>query len=285
MPKHLVIGASGQIGEHLLTALGGDGAGTYFENAVPGLRQIDARDERAVLALLRELDPDVVYLPASEPNVDLCEREPEATAAINVGVVEATAAACRAAGARLVFFSTDYVFDGTAGPYREEDEPRPLSEYGRQKLQGERLALALPGAIVVRTAVVYGWERQGKNFVVRLIAGNRNGDRWRVPHDQVGSPTYAPNLAEAVVALARQGAEGIFHVAGTRAAGRYEFAVEAARAFDLDESLIEPVATADLAQAAPRPLNAPLTVDKVEQTLDTPLLPYPEGLLAMAAAR
>jgi dTDP-4-dehydrorhamnose reductase len=285
MPKHLVIGASGQIGEHLLRALGDDGAGTYFEHSLPGLHQLDARDERAVLALLRDTRTEVVYLPASEPNVDLCEREPEATAAINVGVVEATAAACSTAGARLVFFSTDYVFDGEAGPYREDDEPRPLSEYGRQKLTGERIALDVPGSIVVRTAVVYGWERQRKNFVVRLIEGNRRGDRWRVPQDQVGSPTYAPNLAEAVVTLARRGAEGIFHVAGPLAAGRYDFAVEAAQVFGLDESLIEPVATADLAQAAQRPLDAALAVDKVQPLLESPPLPYPEGLRAMAAAQ
>lgn len=286
MPTHLVIGASGQVGEHLLRALGTDGVGTYFENAVPGLEQLDARDERAVARLLRSVRPDVVYLPASEPNVDLCEREPEATASMNVGVAEAVSRAAAGIGTRLVFFSTDYVFDGAAGPYAEDDEPNPLSEYGRQKLAGERWALETPGALVVRTAVVYGWERQGKNFVVRLIEADRRRAHWRVPVDQVGSPTYAPNLAAAVVELARAGAAGIYHVAGPQPASRYEFAVEATRVFHLDNVELEPVETSELGQDAMRPLSAALYVDKAQSRLGaTTLLPYPAGLREMAQAR
>lgn len=281
MPAHLVIGASGQVGEQLLRELGDDGAGTYFENPLDGLHRLDARDEHGVAALIERLGAEVVYLPASEPNVDLCEREPEATRAINVGVVESTARAARSTGARLVFFSTDYVFDGDAGPYGEDDEPRPLSEYGRQKLEGERIALAVGGAIVVRTAVVYGWERQRKNFVVRLIEGNRAGERWRVPHDQVGNPTYAPDLAAAVVALARGGHEGVFHVAGAEAVGRYDFALEVARVFSLEPTLIESVSTADLSQAAPRPLHAALSVDKIADTIGFAPRAYRDGLPAM----
>ena len=285
MPGHLVIGASGQVGEHLLRALGDAGAGTYFENRVEGLRQLDARDERAVAALLREVDPDVVHLPASEPNVDLCEREPEATAAVNVGVVETVARVVEKTGARLVFFSTDYVFDGAAGPYDEDDEPRPLSEYGRQKLAGERLTLATRGGLVVRTAVVYGWESQRKNFVVRLIEADAEGAHWRVPSDQVGSPTYAPNLAEAVVALARGGAEGVYHVAGPAAASRYEFAREAMDVFGLERVRVDPVPTRDLGQAAPRPLSAALSVEKTARTVDVPLVTFSQGLRLMAQAR
>jgi dTDP-4-dehydrorhamnose reductase len=286
MPRHLVIGGSGQVGEHLLRALGSDGVGTYFENAVPGLEHLDARDERAVARLLRAVRPEAVYLPASEPNVDLCEREPEATASMNVGIAESVSRAAAGIGARLVFFSTDYVFDGAAGPYAEDDEPNPLSEYGRQKLAGERWALETPGALVVRTAVVYGWERQRKNFVVRLIEADRNGGaQWRVPVDQIGSPTYAPNLAAAVVELAHAGAAGIYHVAGPEPASRYEFAMEATRVFQLDNVEVEPVETTELAQDALRPLSAALYVDKAQAALTaTTLLAYPAGLRAMAQA-
>jgi dTDP-4-dehydrorhamnose reductase len=273
------------VGEHLLRALGTDGVGTYFENAVPGLAQLDARDEKAVSRLLRDLRPEVVYLPASEPNVDLCEREPEATAPMNVGVAESVSRAANGAGARLVFFSTDYVFDGADGPYAEDDEPNPLSEYGRQKLAGERWALETPRALVIRTAVVYGWERQAKNFVVRLIDADRNAGHWRVPVDQIGSPTYAPNLAEAVVELAHRGAAGIYHVAGAQPASRYEFAVEATRVFGLENVRIEPVETSELGQEAVRPLSAALYVDKAQAALERArLLPYPQGLQAMAQA-
>lgn len=285
MPAHLVIGASGQVGEHLLRSLGPDAVGTYFESAVPGLRQLDARDDAAVTAILREVRPQVVYLTASEPNVDLCERDPEGTAATNVGATEVVARAVAGAGARLVYFSTDYVFDGSAGPYSEDDDARPLSEYGRQKLAGERLTLATPGGLVVRTAVVYSRERQGKNFVARLIAADARGERWRVPSDQVGSPTYAPNLADCVVELARGGGDGIVHVAGPRAASRYDFAIEATRVFGLETVAIEPIPTRELAQAAARPLSAALRVDKVQRILAAPLLPYDAGLRAMAQAQ
>ena len=274
------------MGEHLLRELGSAGVGTYFENPAPGLEQLDARDETAVAQLLRSLRPEVVYLTAAEPNVDLCEREPEATAQMNVGVAEAVSRAVTGIGARLVFFSTDYVFDGAAGPYAEDDEPNPLSEYGRQKLAGERWALETPGALVVRTAVVYGWEKQGKNFVARLIEADRDGAHWRVPVDQIGSPTYAPNLAAAVVELATSGASGIYHVAGAQPAGRYEFAVEATRVFGLDNVELEAVETSELGQVALRPLSAALYVDKAQSHLDeTTLLAYPAGLRAMAQAR
>jgi dTDP-4-dehydrorhamnose reductase len=280
--RHLIIGASGQVGEYLLSELGDDAAGTYFEHARPGLTQLDARDRDAVRALLHERRPEIVYLTASEPNVDLCEREPEQTRAINVGSVETVTSAAREAAVSVVFFSSDYVFDGEGGPYTEEDEPRPLSEYGRQKLEGERLTLATPGSLVVRTAVVYGPERQGKNFVVRLVNGNRNGDRWHVPTDQISSPTYAPNLAHAVIELARRGVTGIVHVAGPQAASRYEFALEVARVFGLDASLIEPVTTDELGQDARRPLSAALSVDKARGLIRAPLVPFPEGLRRMA---
>ncbi len=289
MSLHLVIGASGQIGAHLLRHLqqaGQDARGTYFHFPRPGLLPLDLRDEEGVLALVTRLQPRIIYLPAGFTNVDRCELDPDAAYAVNVlGTWHALRAAARVQ-ARVVYFSTDYVFDGADGPYAEDAPPRPLSEYGRQKVWGE-LGVALHGGgdVIVRTTVVYGWEEQGKNFVQRLVAALLEGRRVRVPHDQVGSPTYAPNLAAAVVELAASGATGVFHIGGPDRVSRYDLARAAAAAFALDDALIEPVSTSELAQPARRPLQAGLRSDKARALLSTPLLGYREGLARMAAER
>lgn len=276
----LVTGAAGQVGAEMRRELAGRAEVAAFDRAT-----LDLADPAAIAARVREVRPAVIVNAAAYTAVDRAETELDAARAINARAPGVLAEEAKACGALLVHFSTDYVFDGADGPYAEDDEPNPLSEYGRQKLAGERWALETAGGLVVRTAVVYGWERQGKNFVVRLIEADRTGGHWRVPTDQVGSPTYAPNLAHAVVELARRGVEGVFHVAGSRAASRYEFAREAADVFGLETVELEPVATADLLQAAPRPLSAALHVDKAQAILDTPLLPYHLGLRAMAQAR
>jgi len=283
----LVVGASGQVGEHLLRALhlaGQEALGTGCGHLRPGLRPLDLRDPEAVAAALQEIGPRTIYLPAAMTDVDYCERCPREANAINVAGTRVLAEAAGRIGAALVFFSSDYVFDGSSGPYAEGDPPNPICEYGRQKLAGERAVTeGVVDHLIVRTTVVYGWEAQGKNFVVRLADRLRRKERIRVPKDQIGSPTYAPNLAEAVVELVASGARGIFHVAGPDLASRYEFAVAAARAFGLDPSWIEPVWTHELAQAAQRPLKAGLRVDKALGALRrTRLLGFREALGLMA---
>lgn len=273
--KALVIGASGLVGGALLDALaeaGVDAVGTYAGHARPGLRPLDVRDATAVRDLADDTRAQVIYVPASLTNVDYCETHPEESHAINVdGVRHVVATGCR-----VVYFSSDYVFAGDHGPYRESDPVQPLCVYGEHKLQAEQ---ALPStALIVRTTVVYGPEWQGKNFIYRLCATLRAGQRLRVPHDQIGSPTYAPNLARAAVALERAGATGIYHVAGPQRVSRYELALAAAEVFGLDARLIEPISTRELHQAARRPLDAGMISDKAAAQLPFPLVGYREGL-------
>jgi len=284
---HLVIGASGQVGEHLLHTLharGLNATGTYFSHAVPDMEALDVRDAAKVLGLLKRVQPQVVYLPASLTNVDWCETNPAEGYAINVRGVHHVVQAANEIGARLVYFSSDYVFDGGDGPYREEAPVNPLCEYGRQKVMAEHaVALHAREALIVRTTVVYGWERQGKNFIQRLCDTLRAGQTIRAPVDQIGSPTYAPDLASAAVELAQAGAHGVYHVVGSELADRYEFACEAARVFELDGRLIQAVKTDELKQTASRPLRAGMCIDKVSARLGRPLLSYRDGLRVMAA--
>jgi dTDP-4-dehydrorhamnose reductase len=248
------------------------------------MRPLDMRDRAQVQTLLAELQPAVIYLPAALANVDYCESHPEVGYAVNVVGLRHVVEMANEVGAKLTYFSTDYVFDGKAGPYDETDPANPICEYGRQKLIAEHyVATQAEKALILRTTVVYGWERQGKNFIYRLLKTLRAGQVLKVPEDQIGSPTYAPNLAHASVELATSDATGIFHVAGPELANRLEFAREAAQVFGLPSALIQGVSTSELAQGAPRPLNAGMFVHKAMARLSSPLIGYREGLKHMAS--
>lgn len=289
MNIHLIIGASGLVGEDLVRAApnaGLEAMGTYHSHPVPDMQRLDIRSRTEVQLLVAKVRPTIVYLPASLANVDYCELHPEEGYATNVVGVCNVVRAVNNVGAKLIYFSSDYIFDGKAGPYRENDPANPICEYGRQKLIAEHyVALHARDYLIVRTTVVYGWERQGKNFVYRLLNTLEAGQILKVPVDQIGNPTYAPNLAQAVVELALSDARGVYHVVGPERVNRYEFACEAASVFGLDGSLIQPVATSQLGQPAPRPLNAGMVVEKAIAKLSVPLMGYRDGLRAMASER
>lgn len=276
MRRALVIGASGQVGRHVAGALrrqGWEVVGTYASHAVPGERRLDALDDAAVEACVRDVAPAVCVLSAAMTNVERCESEPEKAEAANARAPGVVAAACKRAGARLLYLSTEYVFDGTAGPYGEEDPPSPVSVYGRTKLEGERRVLAAdPANLAVRTTVVFSHDPEGTNFVMQLLARLGKGERMRVPADQLSSPTYAPDLGAAIAALCEPDAPGrlarfpapqVLNVVGPEVVDRHTFAVRVARALGLDPGLLDAVQTAALGQKARRPLRAGLRIDRL----------------------
>lgn len=271
----LVIGASGLVGGALQRVLGPLAVGTYLRRRAPGLRHLDASDPRAVAALMDAERPDVVYLPAGEPNVDWCEQHPCEARALNVYPARATLEAARTRRATVVFFSSDYVFDGSHGPYGETDAPRPLSVYGRIKREIEQEVLDA-GGTVVRTTTVFGRELPpGKNFAIRVVARLRAGDRVQAPGDQISTPTWSDDLARAAVTLP---AAGIWHVAGPDLVARDEFARRIARAFDLDAGLVDAVSTSSLGQVAARPALGGLRTDKLAAMLGIRLTPLDRAL-------
>ena len=191
------------------------------------------------------------------------------------------AAWCARNRSRLIFFSTDYVFDGTAGPYGESAQPHPLNVYGRDKLAAEvAIAGILPDAhAIVRTTVVFGPERARKNFVLRLYDQLSAGQSLLVPDDQIGTPTWSADLAEAAIALFQEKVSGVVHVAGPTLVSRYDFAVRAAEILGLDPQLLRRCRTASLDQAARRPLAAGLTSTRFNRRMHT----VDEALHAFAA--
>lgn len=286
--RALIIGASGQVGGALvnaLTARGHAATGTYATVPVAGATKLDLRDHQTVERLIRDITPDWIFCPGGLTRVDWCEDHPEEAFQINAAGPLTAARAGSALGAGFVYYSSEYVFDGERGPYGEEDSPRPLSVYGRTKLQAERAIRAeIARAIVVRTTVVYGPERQGKNFVYQLLGRVRAGEGIQVPVDQLSSPTYNQDLAAASVELAERDALGLLHVAGAQILDRYAFARLACRVFGVDGSRLEPVTTAALNQRAPRPLRAGLRIDRAQRFLRTALRPAEAGLRAMGEA-
>ncbi|HEY4008511.1 MAG TPA: sugar nucleotide-binding protein, partial [Acidobacteriaceae bacterium] len=226
---------------------------------------------------------------AGATDVERCESDHAwADAANHLGPL---ALARAAAHARIpfVFYSTDYVFPGTAanpGPYRESAPTDALSYYGRSKLEGERAILdANPSALVLSTTTVYGPDPQGKNFLYTLRRLLSSGQTMRVPTDQLATPTYNEDLAAATIALLRGGHSGLFHAAGPEMLARVDFARRACRLLSLDESLLIPLTTPELNQRAARPLLGGLDATKLNATLGRHFFRTPEqGILDWQAA-
>lgn len=278
----LVIGAAGLVGGQIADALGGRAVTTYFQRGPADGEKLDIRDADAVNTVIARVRPAAVILAAADPFVERCERDPAGTRAVNV---EGTANVRRATSrndALLVVFSSEYVFDGSAGSYAEGDQIRPVNEYGRQKAEVEEIART--GAhLVCRTSGVFGRDERRRNFVLQLVDALREGREFVVPSDQVITPTYAPSLAAAVVELLDGGHEGTFHACGPRVLSRVEFAHLAARAFDLAAELIVPRPTTELGLVAPRPLGAGLSDAKLRAALGHALTD-PDAALRILAA-
>jgi len=281
--KALVIGASGLTGGALVRALERDGAAVtaaYHSRPVPGGIALDVRDEAAVEGALAAAQPDVVFWTVVAPGgVDGCEADPGAAGRLEVDGIGHVARAAAARGARVVYFSSDYVFDGTAGPYAEDARPAPLSAYGRAKLEAEH-ALRASGArhLIVRTTAVYGWDRASRNFAMQVWERLGAGQTLRAPDDQWCNPTLADALAEATLRLVQMDAAGVVNVVGRDRMTRADLARHLARAMALDPALVAPVPTAALGQKAPRPLQGGLTTARLEALLGTAPLDLVESL-------
>lgn len=285
--KALIVGASGLVGTFLHEEFRKTWTveGTYHNQEKAGLHRLDMTDAAATLALARRVAPDVILCPAADPNVDRCEQDPAGTRRINLDGTRSVLEAARAVNAKLVWFSTDYVFDGSAPPYAEDAPTRPLNEYARQKVQCEEMVGAYPAHVVARVSAVYGWEKARKNYVVRLIERVGKGERAKAWTDQVLTPTYAPNLAVVIRELVESGATGTFHACGAKPMDRYSFTRLICTTFGLDPGLVDPV-TSDEFQPTPtpRPRDVGMLTDKIRKFVKTPIVDPATGLAAMKAA-
>jgi len=248
----LVVGAGGRLGLEFMNRLASLDDVTGVTHA-----QLDITDSLAVERKVLDVQPTVVINCAAQPHVDQCEQDRDLAYRINVLGARNIAHAAYKVAAKVVHFSTDYVFDGTADhPYTEWDPPNPVNWYGRTKLMSEEaVSHADPDSLILRVACVYG--AHGDNPVTAVVRAARSDTSLTLPDDQVMSPTSASEIVEQTMLLVQRGAVGIYHVTGKGETSRYEFAKMVAEALGLDAPLVAAHA-ADIPLRVRRPSYTPL---------------------------
>jgi dTDP-4-dehydrorhamnose reductase len=282
----LVVGRQGQLATDLREAATRLG----IPLAALGRPELDVTDADSVVRAIDETGPCAVINTAAYTNVDRAESEPDLAFALNRDGPAHLARACARSRIPLVHVSTDQVFDGEReGGHREDDDPRPLCIYGQSKLAGERAVAEIhDDHLIARVSWVFG--PSGDNFVKKVLAWADARDTLRIVSDQRGRPTYAPALAEALIALARRMAEsganrprGLLHLAGASVMTRYEQAVaiiEGSRVRGGPVARVEPVPTREFPTPAVRPLNAELDVRRAAERYGIRLGPFAPDLAA-----
>jgi len=267
----LITGGTGQLGR-ALSRLAPEGV----QVTALGSSQCDITDQPAVSRAVITCQPDLVIHCAAMTDVDGCERDPGKAWRVNALGTQHVAAAATEAGARLVYISTNYVFDGAAEePYHEFARPNPISVYGTTKLAGEEIVRALcPRHYVVRTAMLY--DETGRNFVNTVL--RLTGERLvlQMVADQIGNPTYAADLAEAIWRLVQQPAYGTYHLVNAGYASWFEWACEAIRLAGLSTP-VEPIPASAYRRLARPPRNGAL-VSLAAPVLGISLPPWQDAL-------
>lgn len=267
----LITGGHGQLGRALQAGL------TTDEVTALGHSDLDITDREHVSAAFSRYDPEVVIHAAAWTDTAGCERDPERALHVNGEGAHIVAEACRASGARMLYVSTNEVFDGEKDePYAEADSPNPINAYGRSKLEGERrVRAALGDACIVRTSWLYGPGRD--SFPEKILAAARQQNRLRLVTDEVSSPTWTVDLAQAIAALAHAGAAGVYHLTNAGACSRKEWAEEILRLAGLSHISIEPTSQAEFGAPFRKPPFSALANTNAAR-LGITLRPWQESL-------
>jgi dTDP-4-dehydrorhamnose reductase len=290
MKRVLICGSNGLLGQRLALMLGHETEYEVLHTSHHRLfvldrhlfdfTQLDITNKGDVKSLVTSFRPDIIVNAAAMTNVDVCETQRELAWKVNVVGVENLVEVARRLNSLLIQISTDYVFDGKNGPYKETDRANPVNYYGKTKLAGENVILA--GGIssaILRTIVVYGTGINIKNnFALWVISSLREAKNICCVDDQIGNPTHVSDLAANVLKVIEQGRTGLFHIGGADAVSRNEFAVKAAEVFGLSASLIQRTKSSDLHQTAMRPLVTSLVTMKAEKDLDYHPMTLVQGL-------
>ncbi|WP_419955653.1 dTDP-4-dehydrorhamnose reductase [Neobacillus niacini] len=273
--KVVVTGAAGQLGKDVLLELERKNHQAYGLDR----QQLDITIEEDVMAYISEVKPDVILHCAAYTNVDAAEENEDAAYAVNAAGTEYLAKAAKLNGAKMLYVSTDYVFDGSANEPYEVDEPtKPLGAYGRTKLAGEQLLQKqLDEFFIVRTAWVFGIH--GNNFVKTMLRLGKERGEVGVVHDQVGSPTYTVDLAQFMVELMETDKYGVYHATNSGICSWYEFAVEIFKQAELNVT-VNPLTSDQFPRPAARPNYSVLSKKRIEQEGLNPLRDWKEALAA-----
>ena len=268
----LITGAFGQLGHALQSVLSKKSnyelicTGRKVKKGQEGI-PLDIRNQVALKELINTTAPDILVNLAAMTNVDACELNPKLAGEINVAGLEHI---CDSFKGKIIHLSTDYVFDGTSGPYREDDPLNPISIYGKTKLASEHILLEKDiKNLVIRGNVLYDYSPHTSasflNWVVSSLKGNQE---IKVVEDQFNNPTWTRSMSDIIELSIENDLEGIIHWGDSVHISRFEFAKLIAKKFSLNESLIKPVLTSELNQPARRPLQSGLSTEKLVNMLD-----------------
>jgi dTDP-4-dehydrorhamnose reductase len=276
--KILITGANGLLGQAMVSVFSRESDFEIIKSSVEpesfvrtGLQyiQLDITNKDELKKTVSEINPGVIINCAAYTDVDKCETERELSWKINVDAVKNLIIAARPVNAKLVHFSTDYVFDGKNGPYDEQSVPNPLSFYGRGKLASEN-ALIASGIehAIIRTMVLFGYGVNVKpNFAMWLVNKLSAKEKVNIVDDQIGNSTIVDDLAYGTLKVVEKEKTGIYNIAGRDIESRLDFTMKLCDVYGYDKSLINRIKTKDLNQPAPRPLNSGLITLKAETEL------------------
>ncbi|MEE8185221.1 MAG: dTDP-4-dehydrorhamnose reductase [Thermodesulfobacteriota bacterium] len=252
-----ITGAFGQLGSEIERAFEGS---DFF---LGGRSESDITNQ-GIIKTIVDFEPDLVIHTAAFTDVDGCEIKPDKAFKVNAFGTRNVAVGAEKAGAKLIYISTDYVFDGKSDePYDEFSGTNPINVYGMSKLGGEEFIKHLSRRFfIVRSSWLYG--KTGKNFVKTILNIAREKDELRVVNDQRGAPTYVKDLAEMISKIARTEAYGLYHASGGGYCTWYEFALEILRLADIKKEVV-PTSSSELNRPAPRPANSALTSIALKQ--------------------
>jgi dTDP-4-dehydrorhamnose reductase len=271
----LVIGANGMLGRDLIGVLQ-----SYFQDdEVLGwdIEEIDIREEDTI-EKIEKVRPKIVINVAGYTDVDGCESNEEKAFAINAEGMKQVVLGAERCGAKVVYLSTDYIFDGRKKePYLENDPPNPLNVYGRSKWKGERYIQELArNGLIVRTQWLYG--KYGKNFVTSVLRQAKEKRVLSIVNDQIGSPTYTIDLSKAISILIRDDARGIFHVANSDLCSWYTFGQAILELSGMVGIKVIPISSKEFGRPAIRPSYSVLNTQKLKREIGVVLRPWPEAL-------
>ena len=291
MKRVLITGSNGLLGQSLLSlllqeknkfeviglSLGKNRSGRDdFE-----YRSIDVTSESLLKENVLEIHPDVIINTAAMTQVDACEEHQQECDALNIGVVQSLISVAAQINAHVIHLSTDFIFDGKKGNYKETDAPNPISYYGRSKLKSEEILIdSKIEYTILRTILVYG-KVQGmsrNNIVLWVKEQLENKQEITLVEDQFRTPTYVENLALACKISMEKKALGIYHVASDSLLSIYEIGQQIAEVFELDTSLIKPISTSTLNQLAARPIRTGFDLTKTAKELDLHPTSFQEDL-------
>jgi len=278
----LVIGAKGMLGRDLMSIL----QSSLPNDEIIGwdIEEIDIQKEEDTVTHLGKLRPDIVVHIAAYTDIDGCESDEEKAFAVNAEGTKHVALAATRCQAKMVYLSTDYVFDGNKRePYLESDSPHPLNVYGRSKLKGEQYVQEwVKDALIIRTQWLYG--RYGKNFVTSILQQTREKRVLSIVNDQIGSPTYTADLAKVISVLIQFNAQGIFHVANSDLCTWYTFGQAILKLWGMDKVKVIPISSKELGRPTIRPSYSVLNCQKLKKETGLTLRPWSEALKDYLAA-